>query len=748
MNRHFSRAFLPILFFSFLAGTRVSSAQDSVRLQAGMVIDHSVVVEPGHYFIPADSTGAIHIRGSDIVIDFSGAVLDGARTSQMPDEFSGTGIRVEGGSNITIKNAVVKGYKVGLHATDSPGIHITKSNFSYNWRQRLKSVIEREHNDDWMSYHNNENDEWLRYGAAIYLRRADGAQVDHITVTGGQNGILLMEVNDGLFYNNTITYNSSLGIGMYKSSRNRLLHNILDWNVRGYSHGVYNRGQDSAAILVYEQSNENVIAYNSATHSGDGLFLWAGQTTMDTGEGGCNDNVIYANDFSYAPTNGIEVTFSRNHIERNRMVGCWHGIWGGYSWQTKILDNFFADNDEHIAIEHGQDIAIEGNEFEGGDIGVYSWERNSQPADWGYAQHRDVKSQDFQIRGNIFSGVSKPLQIRRTDSLDISANTFVGMKELEVVDSAPVLIAGNGFPDYSTGAEIPIGGSVGSWNDNRFEKRLEAHMSVSPNFAPQPIDGAMNVRMGNDRPQTREYILVDEWGPVDFRSPVLWPRSPRKQVMQEFEIVGPQGEWQLLESTGIDSFSVASGSVPGRLAAWLTQNDVVDVDIKLEYRGSEVVDRFGRKTAMGEAFRFGYEYFFVPIHWNVSWFNYTEETDPRANYFEFRELIAGEPVYSETTTDLGYQWYRSPAEGVGADHFASVSVGTLNVPDGLYRLDLTSDDGVRVWLDGHVIHNDWTYHPPKFEQIELQLGGNHEIRIEQFEINGYATISASLERLN
>ena len=27
---------------------------------------------------------------------------------------------------------------------------------------------------------------------------------------------------------------------------------------------------------MYEQSSHNVVAYNSVTHSGDGLFLWAG----------------------------------------------------------------------------------------------------------------------------------------------------------------------------------------------------------------------------------------------------------------------------------------------------------------------------------------------------------------------------------------------------------------------------------------------------------------------------------------
>src|SRR5437868_14659228 len=37
----------------------------------------------------------------------------------------------------------------------------------------------------------------------------------------------------------------------------------------------YTRGQDSADLLIYEQSAHNVIAHNSLTHGGDGVFLWA-----------------------------------------------------------------------------------------------------------------------------------------------------------------------------------------------------------------------------------------------------------------------------------------------------------------------------------------------------------------------------------------------------------------------------------------------------------------------------------------
>ena len=93
-------------------------------------------------------------------------------------------------------------------------------------------------------------------------------------------------------WNNVIEFNSGVGIGLYRSSDNRILHNHASYNVRGYSDGFYRRGQDSADLLLYEQSSRNVVAYNSMTHGGDGLFLWAGQSTMDTGDGGANDNLF------------------------------------------------------------------------------------------------------------------------------------------------------------------------------------------------------------------------------------------------------------------------------------------------------------------------------------------------------------------------------------------------------------------------------------------------------------------------
>ena len=83
----------------------------------------------------------------------------------------------------------------------------------------------------------------------MYLRGCNFVTIKNCKVTGGQNALMLMECNDGMIYNNDFSFNSGIGIGMYQSNRNSIMYNRVVFNVRGYSHGVYNRGQDSAGML-------------------------------------------------------------------------------------------------------------------------------------------------------------------------------------------------------------------------------------------------------------------------------------------------------------------------------------------------------------------------------------------------------------------------------------------------------------------------------------------------------------------
>ena len=56
-------------------------------------------------------------------------------------------------------------------AENVDSLKIINCNFNYNYRPRLNSKWDKESIDDWLYFHNNENDEWLRYAGAVYLKQ-------------------------------------------------------------------------------------------------------------------------------------------------------------------------------------------------------------------------------------------------------------------------------------------------------------------------------------------------------------------------------------------------------------------------------------------------------------------------------------------------------------------------------------------------------------------------------------------------
>ena len=188
---------LPVWVLIRLASAPPLAGQEAdpmTPLEPGMTIDRSIRVLPGAYALPAPASpdsAAITIRGDSIAVDFTGVVLLGAAPGTAPDSFSGVAIRIEGGSGVTVRGGTARGYKVGLLARGTRGLRLEGNDFSHNWRQRLESGIERESLVDWMSYHNNEKDEWLRYGAGIYLSNIDGGRIDRNIARQGQNGLMV-----------------------------------------------------------------------------------------------------------------------------------------------------------------------------------------------------------------------------------------------------------------------------------------------------------------------------------------------------------------------------------------------------------------------------------------------------------------------------------------------------------------------------------------------------------------------------
>ena len=674
-----------------------------------MVITHSVRVVPRVYRL----TAPVIVQGTGITVDLHGATLQRSDPDSAPDQARDTAIIVQGGSHIRIAGARVRGFKVGILARGTHGVTLIDNDLSYNWKPRLYSLVEHESLVDWLTFHHNEHDEWLRYGAAIYLADVRGGEIRGNTVEQGMNALLLVRTDGVAIRDNNFSFNSGLGIGLYRSSDDTIIHNRLDYDVRGYSHGWYARGQDSADLLIYEQSCRNVVAGNSLTHGGDGVFLWAGQTTMDSGVGGANDNLFYGNDVSYATANGIEATFSRNTMIANRAWGNEYGVWGGYSFESRIAGNDFRANRTCIAIEHGQDNVITGNRFAHDSTAIRLWADSIEPSDWGYPRHHDTASRDYGVTDNVFVGNRVALRGRQTKRMAFTGNRSSG------VDSLTVLRDTTGFDghDNVTGSDSSL-------------------PAVAPEHVVPDVSGGYPVSLLSRR--DRSAIIVDDWGPYDYRSPKLWPvpGDSTRAVPLRLAVLGPPGRWRLISRRGVAALSGTSGRVGDTLAVTPAPDSLGDWSVTLEYRGAATVSPRGIRSAAGQPYPFSYRRFEPQIAWRTRFFAWTDSTNRFA-----------QPIDSVGATRLDFMWYRPPRAfaRLPQERWSLEASGTVELPAGRYTLRAISDDAVRVWVDGTLQIDAWDPHESRVDEVPIG-GGRHELRVEYYQNDGWVELRVEISR--
>ena len=702
---------LPLGLTLIVSTAALAQSPRAVELRHGMIITTSVRIVPRTYRLRApESTdsSAIVIRGDDITVDFTGSVLEGSSPNADPDRAAGVAVRVDGGRNVTIRNARIRGYKVAILARRTHNLSLVDNDLSDNWRPRLFSLIEHESLADWLSFHHNENDEWLRFGAAAYLSDVRGGEIRGNRVEHGMNGVMLVRSDSLRLWNNVLSFNSGVGIGLYRSSDNSIVHNRVDFNVRGYSHGFYRRGQDSADLLMYEQSSRNVVAYNSMSHGGDGVFLWAGQSTMDTGAGGANDNLFYGNDFSFAVANGIEATFSRNTFLRNRVAGSDYGVWGGYSFESRIAENEFVGNRTGVAIEHGQNNEIVGNTFTGDSVAISLWANPIEPSDWGYPKHRDTRSRDYTIAENRFVGNRVAVRAANTRDVRLSGNG------LESVDSAFVVKDSVNFRIDSTSRPVTL-------------PRVEVQR-----LAPPRLTGAIDVAADPLTRRGRSTMIVTEWGPYDWRTPLLWPIDSTHATPLRLSALGPAGTWRVVSQRGVTRLSPTSGSMGGTISLMPAN----DWQLTLEYRGS---------ATGGRPLQFSYGRFEPAASWRVAFFTWSDSTDPRTKSQAFADVLRRTPVVVRDAPRLDLMWYRPTIPGIPQTKFAAVATSTVALSAGTYTLRTISDDGVRVWVDDKLVIDDWSLHESRVDNAPL-TGGTHRLRVEYFQVDGWTELRLDIVR--
>jgi hypothetical protein len=122
----------------------------------------------------------------------------------------------------------------------------------------------------------------------------------------------------------------------------------------------------------------------------------------------------------------------------------------------------------------------------------------------------------------------------------------------------------------------------------------------------------------------------------------------------------------------------------------------------------------------------------------------------RGEYFADRRLT-GEPVLVRddpvdgVSGGLHFNWGTgSPAPHIPSDGFSVRWIRTVPLEPGAYRFTATSDDGVRVWADDHLVIDEWHDHPAQTFTGDVNLtGANHTIVVEYYENRGVAVAKVS-----
>jgi hypothetical protein len=126
--------------------------------------------------------------------------------------------------------------------------------------------------------------------------------------------------------------------------------------------------------------------------------------------------------------------------------------------------------------------------------------------------------------------------------------------------------------------------------------------------------------------------------------------------------------------------------------------------------------------------------------------NSPDHSDPtwQASYWNNTSL-SGSPVLQRSEANLDYNWgIGSPDPAVWSDGFSARWSRYLDLAPATYRFTTTSDDGIRVYIDGSLLINEWYDHSAKTVSADKALSaGHHLVVVEFYERTGDAVARLS-----
>lgn len=121
----------------------------------------------------------------------------------------------------------------------------------------------------------------------------------------------------------------------------------------------------------------------------------------------------------------------------------------------------------------------------------------------------------------------------------------------------------------------------------------------------------------------------------------------------------------------------------------------------------------------------------------------------KGEYFTNQKL-EGKPAEVRIDTQVNFIWdWEGPFENFPKDHFSVRWTGYLKVDEtNLYSIDVSSDDGVRLFIDDKLVIDDWNDHAELTNYYVTKLEANkfYKIKLEFYENGGAAICKLGLRK--
>jgi alpha-D-xyloside xylohydrolase len=103
----------------------------------------------------------------------------------------------------------------------------------------------------------------------------------------------------------------------------------------------------------------------------------------------------------------------------------------------------------------------------------------------------------------------------------------------------------------------------------------------------------------------------------------------------------------------------------------------------------------------------------------------------------FADTTLSHRVATRKDGKIEFDWgLASPLPEAPADQFSVRWTGRLRAPEtGDYDLETIADDGVRLWLDGKLLIDDWNQHAPEYHagHVTLEAGRQYDLKLEYYD---------------